>query len=490
MANTSSYKKLFSNTIIFAIGSFSSKILVLLLVPIYTNYLTPEQVGLNDVIVLVANFLLPIFTLTISEAALRFGMDKAFDKRKVFSIANIVIIFGLAVLSFILLCPAVKIDRLFSIVDDKLNIYTPLLFIYVCTSALKTLYSTFTRAIGKSKLFAFNGILTTFCTLMFTILFIMIFKIGITGYLLATILSDGISVIFLTFSAKLWKYFYFGRFDCTLLRYMLVYCLPLIPAQVMWLITNASDSILVTTFMNPDSNGILNAAYKIPNIVSTVYLMFGQAWSMSAIEENNSEERSKFYTNVFDLNQSLMYVLAAGILLLVEPVTKIWIGKDFQDCLNYSPILIYATIFTCFTTFMASAYVATKKTVRSMVTSLIAGVINIVINIMFIPTIGIIAAALSTFASYFIVFIIRAVDVKKLIGLKLNVFKIVTNCLALFGMLMLCYVETKLKYIMDFGCFLLIIGMNLDSIIKMANAVIPAKIKAKLPFYKYSDLQK
>lgn len=484
MSNTTSYKKLFNNTIIFAIGSFASKILVLLLVPIYTNYMTPEQLGLNDIVVLTANFLLPLFTFTVSEASLRFGMDKNYDSKKVFTLSNLVIIFGLFLLSFILLCPIFHVNRLFSLVDDKLNQYTPMLYIYVCTSAFKTLYSTFTRAIGKVKLFAVNGIITTFCTLLFTILFLMIFKIGITGYLLATILSDGISVIFLTFSAKLWKYISFKKLDSTLLRYMLAYCLPLIPAQIMWLITNTSDSVLVTTFMDSHSNGILNAAYKIPNIVSTVYLMFGQAWNMSAIDENDSKERSRFYTNVFDLNQSLMYVLAGGILLLVEPVTKIWIGKDFQECIKYSPILIFATIFTCFTTFMSSAYVATKKTNRSMVTSLIAGVINIVINVMFIPTMGIAAAAISTLASYLVVFIIRAIDAKRLIGFKLNIFKIVTNCLTLFGMLMLCYIDTKLKYIMDFGCFLLIVGMNLDSLIKMANAVIPAKIKAKLPFYK------
>lgn len=41
----SSYKKLFSNTLVFAIGSFSSKVLVLLLVPIYTNYLTTAELG-------------------------------------------------------------------------------------------------------------------------------------------------------------------------------------------------------------------------------------------------------------------------------------------------------------------------------------------------------------------------------------------------------------------------------------------------------------
>ncbi len=66
--------------------------------------------------------------------------------------------------------------------------------------------------------------------------------------------------------------------------------------------------------LGSDYNGVLSAAYKIPNLVSTVYLMFGQAWNMSAITEDDSDDRDSFYENVFDFNQSLLYILVAGSL--------------------------------------------------------------------------------------------------------------------------------------------------------------------------------
>ena len=81
----SSYKKLFSNTLVFAIGSFSSKVLVLLLVPIYTNYLTTAELGVTDVLTQIANWTIPLVTMTITEAIIRFGLDKAYDKVKVFT---------------------------------------------------------------------------------------------------------------------------------------------------------------------------------------------------------------------------------------------------------------------------------------------------------------------------------------------------------------------------------------------------------------------
>ena len=85
----SSYGKLMMNTIIFAIGSFSSKVLVLLLVPIYTNHLTSAEQGKTDNLTMIANWMIPLATRTISEAIIRFGLDKAYDKKKVFTLGSL-----------------------------------------------------------------------------------------------------------------------------------------------------------------------------------------------------------------------------------------------------------------------------------------------------------------------------------------------------------------------------------------------------------------
>ena len=121
---------------------------------------------------------------------------------------------------------------------------------------MKSLYSTFVRAMEQVKLFAFNGILTTFFTLFWTALFYMVLPenflghgTGIEKYLLATILSDLISVVFLTFKSKLWRYINFKDIDRELLQVMLQYSVPLIPAQLLWLITNSSDSFMTTDYL-------------------------------------------------------------------------------------------------------------------------------------------------------------------------------------------------------------------------------------------------
>ncbi len=474
--NQSSYKKLFSNTIIFAIGSFSSKVLVLLLVKVYTTYLSPEEMGINDVITQIANWLQPLVTLTVSEAIIRFGLDKAYNKIRVFTLGNIICFAGLAVLGVIL--PIVAIS---GVADKYLSGYSVLLYVYIFSSSLKLVYSTFVRALERVKLFAINGILTTFFTLAGTLLFMIGFKMGNTGYLLSIIVSDLISVVFLTFTAKLWRYLDFKRIDRELLHTMLQYSIPLIPAQILWLITNSSDSFMTTHYLGSEANGILSASYKIPNLVATVYLMFGQAWNMSAILENDSEDRDKFYTNVFNLNQCLLYILAAGCLMIVQPLTSIWLGESFQESVRYSPILIYSSIFSCFTTFLGSIYLASKETKRSMITSLFSGIINVGLNIILIPRIGLYGPPISTVASYLAVFIIRGYDSRKLVPFDLKIKKIVINNIILAAMVVINitqpFVKSKaLSFALLPVLFIVITIINFGSLWSIVKKMIPARI--------------
>ena len=432
--------------------------------------------GINDVITQIANWLQPLVTLTVSEAIIRFGLDKAYNKIRVFTLGNIICFAGLAVLGIIL--PIVAIS---GVADKYLSGYSLLLYVYIFSSSLKLVYSTFVRALERVKLFAINGILTTFFTLAGTLLFMIGFKMGNTGYLLSIIVSDLISVVFLTFTAKLWRYLDFRRFDRELLHTMLQYSIPLIPAQILWLITNSSDSFMTTHYLGSEANGILSASYKIPNLVATVYLMFGQAWNMSAILENDSEDRDKFYTNVFNLNQCLLYILAAGCLMIVQPLTAVWLGESFQESVKYSPILIYSSIFSCFTTFLGSIYLASKETKRSMITSLFSGIINVGLNIILIPRIGLYGPPISTVASYLAVFIIRGYDSRKLVPFDLKVKKIVINNIILAAMVIINitqpFVKSKtMSFVLLPALFIVITIMNFGSLWGIVKKMIPARI--------------
>lgn len=469
-----SYKKLFSNTIIFAIGSFGSKLLVLILVPLYTAALLPEQYGTVDLVAQTANILLPIFTLSVSEAALRFGLDAKTPERRqtIYTTCLGVVICGLGIMAAIF--PI--LSRL-----DYLDGFSTILYIYVWTAALKQLNATYTRSLEKVRLFALDGILTTLMMILFNILFLLKFKWGMTGYLLAIILSDLCSSMFLFIAAGLWRHVNPKRFQLSALKEMLRYCAPLVPTTLLWLITSISDRFIIVYFHGEAMNGINTVAYKIPTIITTIFTMFSQAWNMSAIQENGSAGREDFYTSVFSLNQSFMYVMAAGILMINRPLTYIWVNPAYHEAMLYSPILTMATIFTCFNVFLGSVYIAEKRTKRSFMTSLAAGIINIILNFLLIPRFGIYGAAGATFAAYFLVFFFRLFDTSAIIRFKFSLTKILVNTLLLSAMTVLNQFSAWQVYIALAAGFVIVFALNLRELLKAAAFLVPQKLRDKIP---------
>ena len=216
------YKKLVSNTLIFAIGSFGSKILLLLLTRLYTGNINPGDNSTKELLEQTANFLIPIITFSIADAVIRYGIDKNFDNRKIFTSACVTEAFGIGVL--LLLSPLLNFL-------PYTEGYVVLLVIYCITSGFRQIASQFVRARGLVRLFAMDGILATLTLFIFNVTFIAGFHLGVTGFLISVILSDLLSGLFLWGVAGLHRFFRLRYMDKKILRMMLQFSIPLIPSD-------------------------------------------------------------------------------------------------------------------------------------------------------------------------------------------------------------------------------------------------------------------
>lgn len=412
------YHKLLSNTLIFAIGTFGSKLMVFLLMPLYTRVLTTADYGVMDIIVNTSNMLLPLVMVSINDGIIRFGLDRNSKKADVFSIGLATSLGGFLV--FLCFYPAMK---KIAFISD----YTWLVYLYIFAAAMQSVSAQFIRAMGLVRLFAFNGILNTLCTIVCNILFLVVFKLGINGYVLSVILANLISMAFLWWAGRLWRFVKVRRLSKRTARQMIIYSLPLIPTTIMWSITNVSDRYLVTYFMGEAINGLYSVAYKLPTVISLISTIFTQAWQLSAIAESENEDRDKFYSDIFKSYQTVVFLAAGGILLLIKPVTRILVSPAFFDSWEYTPFLVLSVVFSCFSNFYSSFYMATKKNVMAMVTIFVGAVMNLVLNFWLIPIYGAQGAAFATFASYITVFFIRVVDTRRLVYLDIAPMRLIQN---------------------------------------------------------------
>lgn len=462
------YKKLATNTIIFAIGTFSSKILSFLLMPYVTGKLLPEQYSTGDLIQQTANVLIPIVFLQINSAALRFALDKNENKSDVFTIGVRTTIKGfLAFLIFYYPVTLIKIN------DMVLGDYAPLLYLFVLVSGMRQLCQQFVRGCGQVRIFAIDGIIATATTLLFNLLFLGPLNMGVTGYVLAIIASDFMSVVFLFVATKLWNDLHFHKVNKKTKFDMLKYSVPLMPTIILWWIINVSDRYMVTGFIGSAENGLYTAASKIPNFVVMFSSIFIDAWQLSAVDEYDSEDKADFFSKVFRVYSGGIFAVSSGLILFCQFITKILVKPVYYDSWKYVPVLIIATTLSCLVNFLASVYMAEKKSVMAMVTAMSGALTNILLNLILIPNVGAIGAAIATVIAFAVVFIFRGANTKKYIAINFNTPLLIAEVAILAVQ---CVVMIKLKsgammYGIESALVLAMLLVNFKPIKELANKI-------------------
>lgn len=451
-------------------SSFGSKVLVFLLQRVYTSLLVPEQMGIYDNITTACNFILPIMYLGIAESVIRFGMEDHYKRGDVFSVGIFTVLGGYAVLW--LFYPL--LSRL-----EILSGYTWLVYLYCLTSSMRTVITQFIRSTGFVKLFALDGIFTTAMTIAFNLIFLVQFRMGGVGYVLGTVAADGLSALCLFFMMRLYRFVRVRGIDRVTILDMFRYSIPMIPTAVFWWITNLSDHLFLTYLFGKHEVGLYSVANKIPNLIIIVSAFFTQAWQLSAFTEYKSREGERFFSNVFRTYYTFVFLAASALILLIRPFTELMYPKYAEfEVWKISPYLMLAVCFSCLVTFLGAVYNAAKNNLMMSVTTLIGAVVNIGLNALLIPGLKSQGAALATFISYLVVFIIRAVDTRRYINIRMQPMRIAMNLVLLLIQCEIVLSERPYWVLWECVIFVLLVTCNFGYILFLARRLL-SMLKAR-----------
>ena len=244
------YKYLLKNVGLLTLSNFGSKLLSFFLVPLYTSILTTTEYGTYDLLYTTMTLLIPILTINISEAALRFALDKKTDNSEVFgvSVKNIII----ATLVFLAL---VGINYIFDFVKP-INEYVVYFILFFITHMIFQLIQSFCRGIDNVFDLAVSGIINSAVVISLNILFLVYLKWGISGYFIANILSNFVATLYIAIRIRIHKYIKIKEYNKKLEKEMIKYSKPMVLNSISWWITNASDRYIVTWLCGVSENGI------------------------------------------------------------------------------------------------------------------------------------------------------------------------------------------------------------------------------------------
>lgn len=406
------YTKLGKNTLWMTIGTFSTRLLSFFMVPLYTSCLSTSEYGTSDLLTVTVSLLIPLLTVTAAEGVIRLTLDKEMNKSQVFAIATNLFFGGLLVL--LVVSP-------FLLKWIGLQEYSVYFFLYYISAAFSSILLQFVKGLEHIRRFVFSGILSSATNIGCNILFLLLFKMGIEGYLLAMIIGNGIQILYLFFAENIWKYYMVPwKVDKRMLRVFLTYCIPLIPNSISWWISNSSDRYILSYFSGAAILGIYSVAYKIPSIVSVISNIFTGAWQISAVENFGDDESIHFFSNVYHKYSTLYVVGCSFVILFIKVLAKILFANEFYNAWPYAIILTFAAIFQAMGGFLGIIYGAAMKTREIFTTTMAGAIINIVLNFVLIPFWGAMGAAVSTLIGYAVVWFVRVVSSKKFLPIKLK----------------------------------------------------------------------
>ena len=460
----SKYQRLLTNTAVFTVGKLLSKLLMFFMIGLYTACMTEAEFGTAELITNMANLLIPLACVGISEGIFRSAAARDGDKEAFFT--NGLLVYGVGSVVFLCLIPLMLLIPRFA---DSVW----LIAAYVVVANLHTVVSQYLCAIGRTKLFAGQGILNTALVIGFNILFLPVLDFGVTGYVSAIILADLATTIFLILVTRLWRAVKPKSISKQTIVTMLKFCLPLVPTTIFWWITGVSDRYMVDMMCSPEMNGLYTAAYKILNLLIYAIAIFDSAWKLSVSAEEDPEACAAFYSRVWRVYTTLAFLGGGCLILGSRLLAGLLFAGDFVEAWVYIPTLTFATVFTALCTFLGSVYFASKKTMGSMLTALAGAVLNVALNLLLIPPFGAMGASVATFASYFAVCLLRLVTGRRLIPFKGEWGRLMVNTLVMGVLTVIVTLSegnvqyTLLMYGAAAGVFVLLAAFNIRPILEL-----------------------
>lgn len=395
--------RLSKDTLIYGTSTVLGRLLNFLLVPIYTNFLSPSDYGITAYVYSLIAFLNVLYNYGMESAYFRYSSSQEIGTPKQnFSTPFISIAATSFIFSGILISLTTPITDAINIPlhHSSIILYSGLILFF---DALAIVPFALLRQTNKAKLFAFIKFLNIVINLLLNILLLVKYDMGIEGIFISGTISSLITFIFLL--PTILKNLTFN-FSGELYKVLLKYGLPSLPAGFALMVIQVIDRPILRALTDNASVGIYQANYKLGIFMMLVVSMFDYAWKPFFFKHAKNDNAKELFARITTYFFLLMSLVLLFIAFFIEDIVKIQISgrfiihPDYWVGLHIIPIIMLGYLFYGLSlTFSAGIYLK-KKTLYLPLITFIAAIINVVINLSLIPAIGIMGAALATLSSY------------------------------------------------------------------------------------------
>jgi O-antigen/teichoic acid export membrane protein len=429
-------KRLVKQSAIYGLGGIVSRLLAVLLLPLYTSYLGTAGFGKIETIVALTTVLVVVLRLGISSAFFRFYFDSPDPERRMlvvrtsFWFTMTMATAGL-VAGFILATPIAHLLRLG---DDPWLVRAAFVGLWAQMN-YEQLTSLF-RVEERPVAFVTASIANIFITVGATVLLVVGLHKGPTG----AVVGNFLGTLTVYFALLAYRRYQLGfQFDRGLLRAMNRFGMPLVPsALALWAI-NFIDRFFVAVFKGQDEVGVYSLAVRASSVIVFLMVAFRLAWPAFAysIEDDSVAKRTYAFVLTYLLFLCCWVSLVLGLLSpwIVQVLAP---NKPaFYRASEAIGILAFAGTAYAGYTVLAIGIGRARRTQFNWIVTGAAALLNVALNLVLIPPYGMMGAAISTVAAYVAMFIGMTLNAQRVWPVPYQWRRVVTLSLVAVGLLVL-----------------------------------------------------
>jgi O-antigen/teichoic acid export membrane protein len=466
-------QKFLKDGIIYTIPLLLSRGIGFFLIPLYTRVLNPFDYGVLDLFVMVGSIINLTIALEITQG-LAFYHAKSAGAEERSAYASTAFWFTLLVYAFYFLV-SILFSQQFSELITNSKSYEfifELTTLYIFCNGIFLFLQNQLRWELRSTQFAISNIIMTIVTAGTAIILAYCYDMGLTGILwgmIAGVLSGA-----LTSGFKL-----FGTirpiFDVQKFKTMLRYSIPLVPSGVCVFLSIYIDRIMINKMMTLDDVGIYGIGVRFATISALLISGFRTAITPLILKHHTEENAPRDIVSLFNIFIGFSLLMYLGASLFSREILMLMATPIYWPAYTIIPILILSTLVANFYIFTPGIFLAEKTHIVFWINFMTA-VLNIILNIILIPIMGIMGAALSTLLASFCGFLVYLYFNQKTYYLPINYKKIILPSIIIGAISIAGFALGDITNIIFFiKIILFIVGMLLIHEYKLINlkAVFP-----------------
>jgi O-antigen/teichoic acid export membrane protein len=395
LKTTSPYRKAISHTAIYSVANIIRKTVGFLMLPIYTRYLTPEDYGAVQLMMMVVAFMEVFVAMRMGAAIFRYySLAKdSNEKKTVMSTAFLMVMCTSTVAFLILLTNASSATEIF-LGDTRYADMMSIIAILLVLQALEDYGLIYLRVQQRAVLFLFLSVFKLIVSVSLNVYFIIFLEMTVAGIVYSACISTGLMAIFSTFYTFYYSGFSFSRH---LLKKLVVFSYPLWIAAVGSVYSSSSVNYYLRVFSSMDDVGIYMLAIKFATLITViVWIPFSNIWHSLRYDVYDMPEPNKVFQTIFIGIVFVLSVAGLGLSLFSDTLIHLMADEAFWSAGGVVPILIMGIIVMALTDFNNFGILVNEKTGIIAVGTYLNAIVATVGFFIFIPIIGLYGAAFVT----------------------------------------------------------------------------------------------